>query len=265
MQILRRYLKKDFSSKLSIDLTGKACHSPCICHCLSYAFDDCNHSHLNICSDCKDFFLFFELLRKNLTLEHHDILENYEKRLIYFLAHHARKTYLNYQFKINLQELDQDSALLVVDFKMRILLQSSRETKAAFFGKRGWTLHSVLVYTKNDDNTTLNVEAFDHWSNDTKQDAWFTASSLHIVLENLEKKPKQVIIISDNGPHYHNSELMMILSHWYDWYGIEVRKWMFLEAGEAKTSIDSHHAQVCYIIYAPFTIFKIHYFLLLFF
>jgi hypothetical protein len=168
--------------------------------------------------------------------------------LIYFLAHHARKTYLNYQFKINLQELDQDSALLVVDYKMRILPQSSRETKAAFFGKRGWTLHSVLVYTKNEDKITHNVEAFDHWSNDTKQDAWFTASFLHTVLENLEKKPKQVTIISDNGPHYHNSELMIILSHWYDWYGIEIRKWIFLEAGEAKTSIDSHHAQVCYII-----------------
>ena len=88
MQILQRYLKKDFSTKLSIDSTGKACHSPYICHCISHAFGNCNLSHLDICSDCKDFFLFFELLRKNLTLEHFDILENYEKRLIYFLTHH---------------------------------------------------------------------------------------------------------------------------------------------------------------------------------
>ncbi len=183
MQILQRYLKKDFSTKLSIDSTEKACHSLCIYHCISHAFSDCNLSHLDICSDCKDFFLFFELLRKNLSLEHFDILENYEKRLIYFLAHHVRKTYLNYQFKTNLRKLDQDNVLLIVDFKIRILPQSSRETKAAFFGKRGWSLHSVLVYKKNDDNITLNVEAFDHWSNDTKQDAWFTASSLHAVLE----------------------------------------------------------------------------------
>ena len=244
LQSLRRYLKKDFSSKLSIDSTGKACHSPCICHCLSHALNDCNFSHQDICSDCKDFFLFFELLRKNLSSEHYDILESHEKHLVYFLAHHIRKTYLNFQLKTNLQEIDQDGALIIVDFKMRILPQSSRETKTAFFGKRGWTLHSVLVYTKNDGDATLNIEAFDHWSNDTKQDAWFTASSLHTVLENLENRPKWVTIISDNGPHYHNSELMIILSHWHDWYGIEIRKWMFLEPGEAKTSIDSHHAQV---------------------
>lgn len=125
LQFLRRYLKKDFSSKLLIDSTGKACHSSCICHCLSHALGGCNSSHPDICPDCKDFFLFFELLRKNLSSEYYDIIENYEKQLIYFLAHHTRKTYLNFQFKTNLQELDQDGALLIVDFKMRILPQSS--------------------------------------------------------------------------------------------------------------------------------------------
>ena len=37
---------------------------------------------------------------------------------------------------------------------------------------------------------------------------------------------------------------MIILSHWLEWYQINVKKWIFLEAGEAKTAIDSHHAQV---------------------
>lgn len=60
----------------------------------------------------------------------------------------------------------------------------------------------------------------------------------------MPKKPKWIIIISDNGPHYHNTEMMIILSHWKDWYNIEIKKWIFLEAGEAKTTIDSHHAQV---------------------
>ena len=38
--------------------------------------------------------------------------------------------------------------------------------------------------------------------------------------------------------------MMLIIAHWKDWYDIEVRKWIFLEAKEAKTAIDSHHAQV---------------------
>jgi hypothetical protein len=37
---------------------------------------------------------------------------------------------------------------------------------------------------------------------------------------------------------------MMILGNWLEWYQINVKKWVFLEAGEAKTTIDSHHAQV---------------------
>jgi hypothetical protein len=42
---------------------------------------------------------------------------------------------------------------------------------------------------------------------------------------------------------------MMILRHWPDWYGIWPKKWIFLEPGEAKTTIDSHHAQVCLIYF----------------
>jgi hypothetical protein len=161
------------------------------------------------------------------------------------MSHHARKTYLNAQLNSNLLQLDLDGALLIVDYKMRILPKSARETKSDFFGKRGWSLHSILVYTKNSETHNLNIQAFDHWSNDTKQDAWFTASSLHGVIETLENKPAWITVISDNGPHYHNTELMIILSHWKEWYGIRIKNWIFLEAGEAKTTIDSHHAQVC--------------------
>ena len=41
---------------------------------------------------------------------------------------------------------------------------------------------------------------------------------------------------------------MTIISHWYDWYGVEVRGWIFLEPGEAKTTVDSHHVTVSNII-----------------
>ncbi|RIB30006.1 hypothetical protein C2G38_2153941 [Gigaspora rosea] len=49
--------------------------------------------------------------------------------------------------------------------------------------------------------------------------------------------------MSDNGSHYHNADLMIIMGYWPKWYGIQVEKWVFLEAREAKTTIDSHHAQ----------------------
>ena len=105
---------------------------------------------------------------------------------------------------------------------MRILPRSARETKKDFFGKRGWSLHTILVFKKIDNNI-LDIRAFDHWSTDTKQDAWFTASSFEAVFDSMKKKPEWITIASDNGAHYHNSELMAIIAHWHDWYSIKVK------------------------------------------
>src|SRR6266498_5661530 len=173
------------------------------------------------------------------------------------MVHHTRKLYLNTHVQVNLDELDEDGAVIIVDYKMRILPCSARETKSQFFGKRGWSLHSSLVYTKDANNNKLNVQVFDHCSDDTGQDAWFTASSLHTVFKNLDPKPKWITVMSDNGPHYHCTELMLIIGQWKDWYDIVPQKWIFLEAGEAKTLIDSHHAQVIILLalfYLPFSL-----------
>ncbi|RHZ65046.1 hypothetical protein Glove_319g72 [Diversispora epigaea] len=127
-------------------------------------------------------------------------------------------------------------------------IKEGNDIEKAIKDLRGWTLHSILMYTKQENDEKLNIAAFDHWSTDTKQDAWFTASSLHAVFEIMSNKPKWIILISDNGPHYHNTEMMLIMAHWKEWYDIEVREWIFLEAGEAKTAIDSHHAQIVHAI-----------------
>ncbi|RIB05182.1 hypothetical protein C2G38_2220385 [Gigaspora rosea] len=135
-------------------------------------------------------------------------------------AHQTRKVYLNAQFNAHISELDET----------------------------GWTLHSTLVYTRPSNNTNLQVRAFDHWLTDMRQDAWFTASSLHAAISEIDPQPEWVIFISDNGPHYHNADLMMIMGRWKEWYNVHVRKWTFLEAGEAKTTIDSHHAQISHAL-----------------
>ncbi len=249
-QNLRRYLRKDYPKQLNVSQNGIAIHNPCLSHCLRHAFGDCQETHSNICANCESLFTFFKNLKEHLPLnQHHENLDEYQKQLIAFMSHHARKIYLNAQLPAILSQLGSDEALIIVDYKMRINPKKSRETKDEWFGKRGWTLHLVLLYTKDQNTNNININAFDHWSGDTKQDAWFTASSLHGVIETLERKPECVTIISDNGGHYHNTELMIILSHWKEWYNICVNKWIFLEAGEAKTTIDSHHAQVRILYY----------------
>ncbi|EXX59348.1 hypothetical protein RirG_189890 [Rhizophagus irregularis DAOM 197198w] len=247
-QNLRCYLRRDYPKQLNVSQNGIAVHNSCLSHCLRHAFGDCEEIHSNTCINCKNLFIFFENLKKHLPLDQHENLDGYQKQLIAFMSHHARKIYLNAQLPAILSQLDDDEALMIVDYKMRINPKKARETKDEWFGKRGWTLHTVLLYTKEQNTDNLNINAYDHWSGDTKQDAWFTASSLHGVLETLEKKPKYITIISDNGGHYHNTELMIILSHWKEWYDVYINKWIFLEAGGGKSTIDSHHAQITHAI-----------------
>ncbi|RHZ90012.1 hypothetical protein Glove_9g308 [Diversispora epigaea] len=245
---LKRQMKRGFEKELKINLDGKVTHNPCISHCLLYAFGECDNNHETRCSECDQFFNFFNFMSKNISENWQSKLIEAKEKLLYYLSHQARKVYLNAQFKTTLLELDLDGAIIIADYKMRILPQSARETKQDFFGKRGWTLHTILIFTKEINSNELNIAAYDHWSLDTKQDAWFTASAFEAVFETIEKKPKWIRIISDNGPHYHNSELMAIISHWHDWYNIEIKSWLFLEPGEAKTTVDSHHAAITHAI-----------------
>ncbi|GES92530.1 hypothetical protein GLOIN_2v1772784 [Rhizophagus clarus] len=93
-----------------------------------------------------------------------------------YLAHQTYKAYLNTQFNVILCELDNHETIIV-------------------------------------NNKELDVQAYDYWSADTKQDAWFTASYFEAVFTTIDSKPFWVKIIFDNRSHYHNSELMTIISY----------------------------------------------------
>jgi len=67
------------------------------------------------------------------------------------------------------------------------------------------------------------------------------ASSFYTIIEFIEKKSEWVSIISNNRGHYYNADLMIILKYWSDWYGIWLKKWIFLKPEEAKIIINNHH------------------------
>ncbi|RGB23224.1 hypothetical protein C1646_774829 [Rhizophagus diaphanus] len=98
-------------------------------------------------------------------------LDKYQRQLIAFMSHHAHKTYLSAQLPATFTQLNSDETLIIVDYKMRINPKKARETKDEWFGKCEWILHSVLLYTKDQNTNNININAFDHWSGDTKQDA----------------------------------------------------------------------------------------------
>ncbi|RIB13654.1 hypothetical protein C2G38_2197242 [Gigaspora rosea] len=249
--IIKAKHRRGYEEELIVREDGCVEHNPCISHYLPYAFGECVYSHETQCPNCDELFNFLDFIHRSVPSNDFRLqIEESKEKLLYYLSYQTRKVYLNAQFKATLVELNFDSALFIADYKMRILPESAHKTKREFFRKRGWTLHTILVFTKikKDNQLQLDVKAYNHWSTDIKQDAWFTALAFEFVFEAIEKWPKWIKVISDNGPHYHNSELMSIVGYWHEWYGIEVHGWLFLEPGEAKTAVDSHHAAIKHAI-----------------
>ncbi|CAB4403308.1 unnamed protein product [Rhizophagus irregularis] len=149
--LLKRYLKREYEKHLVVTNREVISHDPCINHCLLYTFG--------------------EYLKTNLNSTYHEEIQEYQDHILYYLAHQTRKTYLNAQFNAALLDLNEDGGLLVVDYKMKVLPKTARETKQEFFGKKGWVLHIVLLYTKLKDSVKINIQAIDHWSTDARQDA----------------------------------------------------------------------------------------------
>lgn len=95
-------MRKDISKEFIVNQAGEALHSDCISHCLLYAFGECNHKHLDICNNCNSFFELFDNIQNSVNANLQPIIEEYQRKLIYFMGHHARKTYLNAQLKASL-------------------------------------------------------------------------------------------------------------------------------------------------------------------
>ena len=108
---------------------GIAIHNPCISHCLRYAFSDCQETHSITCTNCENLFVFFKNLKNYLPSNQHKDLDEYQKKLIAFMSHHACKIYLNAQLPATLSQLNSDEALIIVDYKMHINPKKVRETK----------------------------------------------------------------------------------------------------------------------------------------
>ncbi|GBC08198.1 hypothetical protein RclHR1_07960014 [Rhizophagus clarus] len=194
LEMLHHHLKKDYENELFVHNNGTTKHVDCINHCLLYAFGKCAEQYYSRCAACDQLFEIFATLSHALGHSHQTLFSEYQEKLTCYLAHQTRKRYLNAQFNVALDDLDNHEAVIVVDYKMCILPATARETKSEFFGKRDWTLHTTLIFQKKD-NEKMEVQAYDHC-----------------------------------------------------WYEVEVRGWIFLEFGEAKTTVDSYHEMITHAI-----------------
>ena len=71
----------------------------------------------------QEIFQFFQDLKSSLNPSYHEEIQEFQDRILYYLAHQTRKTYLNAQFSAALLELNEDGAILVVDYKIKTFLE----------------------------------------------------------------------------------------------------------------------------------------------
>ena len=86
-----------------------------------------------------------------------------------------------------LDNLKCGEAVIIIDYKMKLeLCIHSREIQRDWYGKRGISIHGFYVIAKLN-NGDKKIEVLDLWSDDTKQDAWFTQNALDIGFDWLQK------------------------------------------------------------------------------
>ncbi|KAK3741543.1 hypothetical protein QZH41_002927 [Actinostola sp. cb2023] len=78
-------------------------------------------------------------------------------------------------------------AVVIIDYKMKVELgMHAREIQRDWYGKRGISLHGFYVVAQVSDSKRK-IDVLDLWSDDTKQDAWFTQSALDIAFRWMEE------------------------------------------------------------------------------
>ena len=185
----QRFLKTTFSK-----FAQK--HSPCLELCMAHAFDSCSEEHS---ADVAEISLVYEvhnsLLQSIESLSCEDSQQSElksrldEKLKVNFdyLGHLLRTKHQADYYKYVQNNLKPGECVVVIDYKMKLELgKRIREIQREWYGKRGISLHGCYVVAQVRENEKSS-EVLDLWSNDTKQDAFFTQSALDVCFTWLER------------------------------------------------------------------------------
>lgn len=181
------FLKRKFSKSAER-------HSTCKELCMSHAFGSCPEEHPDHCGDITAFYDACETL--SLALEQcSDQVERVklEQKLAdtvsthgEYLGHLLRTKHQADYYQYVLKNLKPGECVVVVDYKMKLELgKRTREIQRDWYGKRGISLHGCYVVAQLGEGER-SAEVIDLWSDDTKQDTWFTQSALDICFSWLE-------------------------------------------------------------------------------
>ncbi|KXJ11458.1 hypothetical protein AC249_AIPGENE89 [Exaiptasia diaphana] len=210
------YLKTDFK----VHVTDESSVPD---HCRVYSLSDpkdqqlsldCNHRHEDKCSSCEELKATLTEIQESientqLTEEEHDNLIFQHRQAVQAIhawkAHQLRTTQQDNAQSDVLDELDDSSVLITLDWAMKFLPQKYRETQADWFAKRGISWHISVVTRKIKDE--LSHQAFVHIVENCSQDTddvLVLVEHLLLALKNDYPEIKDAFLRADNAGCYHS-------------------------------------------------------------
>ena len=137
--------------------------------------------------------------------------------------------------------LNDSSALVVMDWAMKFLQMKYREKQSDWFAKRGISWHMSTVIFKQETSSEVEVQTYAHLFDYCQQD-WFAVCSIfeNLLKNVLSTKPSinSVFLRSDEAGCYHNNALIASLSDVGDRLGVQVKGYDYSEPAYGKDVCD---------------------------
>ena len=231
-------------------------------HCRSYALSDstdkdfrtdCRHDHKELCENCEALRSTFDEIEHQIKTfsgisysedQRQDDLHDFNqaKENIFKWKTHIMRSINQEQAKQHIIEnLDDSSALIVMDWAMKFTQLKYREKQSDWFGKRGLSWHVSSVVTKDTMKNNIAVTSYVHLFDACTQD-WF---SVCYIAEDLLRKIKstsptvsKLFIRSDEAGCYHNNLLITALKDISKHAGVTVQRYDFSEPQQGKDICD---------------------------
>ncbi|CAH1252459.1 Hypp9299 [Branchiostoma lanceolatum] len=253
----KRYLKGDYKVHVSQEATVAE-------HCRQFALSDgtdnnfsttCLHHHDDECEACNDLQQLLVALEECFTVNEFETPEEKDdmrftldqaKQDIYaWQCHQLRSINQDEAWYALLDDLDDSSVLLVMDWAMKFLPRKYRESQTDWFGKRGLPWHISVAHRRCD--ASILVETFIHLFQTCTQDSSSVVSILqHTVQQLKEELPtlQSIYIRSDNAGCYHNTLLFQAAKHINQTAGVTIRRIDYCDPQGGKGSCDRQAATV---------------------
>lgn len=250
----KNYLKTEYKIHCKIE------EDECADHCRKFALSDsldkdfqcsCSHQHNVVCPKCDDLkklFVDMKALIDSLSTRFYshdqkddltyDLVEA-EKQIFEWKGHILRSINQETAKEEIVENLNENSALIVMDWAMKFLQLKYREKQSDWFAKRGLSWHISSVICKGRDGK-IQVFTYAHLFDTCTQD-WYAVTS---IVENLLQSIKEdlqvtkVFLRSDEAGCYHSNNLIAAVRDIGDIVGVEVAGYHFSEPQNGKDVCD---------------------------